>query len=91
VVPPEQRAIVPDSVVVRTEDGRLLVKSAAVLHVLSRIGGAWRIAAAGMALAPTGLSDFFYDRIARMRKKLFAAPPDTCPVLPPELRSRFRA
>lgn len=89
-VPAERRAGLPDSVVVLTDDGQLLVKSAAVRHVLARLGGTWRVLAALGAILPTGLLDFFYDRIARIRKKLFATPADVCPMVPPGLRSRFR-
>ena len=32
----------PDSVVVRTADGRTLVRSAAVIHIGERLGGTWR-------------------------------------------------
>jgi len=90
-VPPEQRGGIPDSVVVFAADGRLLIRSAAVLHVLAQLGGIWRAAAVVMSVLPAGLRDFFYDQIARIRKKLFASPPDVCPILPPELRKRFRA
>lgn len=89
-VPPAQQAGLPDSVVVQTEDNRLLVKSAAVCHVLGRMGGVWRALAHAGGVFPATFLDFFYDRIARIRKKLFAAPLDVCPIVPPELRSRFR-
>ena len=86
----ERRAGLPDSVVLLTDDGRLLVKSAAVRHVLAGLGGMWRVLAAIGAIIPASLLDFFYDRVARIRKKLFATPADVCPMVPPELRSRFR-
>jgi len=38
-VPPAARAGLPDSIVALTPDGTLLVRSAAVLHVLERVGG----------------------------------------------------
>jgi len=89
-VPPPQRVGLPDSVVVLDAQGRLLLKSSAVLYVMRRLGGIWRGASAVMGVLPASLRDFFYDRIARIRKKLFAPPPEVCPVLPPELRARFR-
>lgn len=80
----------PDSLVLRTADGRTLVRSDAVLHVAERMGGGWRIVARGAGLLPRWLLDIGYDGVARIRKRLFAPPPGACPILPAELRSRFR-
>lgn len=89
LVAPEQRAGIPDSVVVRTQAGELLVRSAGVLHVLRRLGGMWRALAGLSSIFPAGFRDVIYDFIARTRKKIFATPTDVCPIVPPELRSRF--
>jgi hypothetical protein len=35
------------------------------------------------------LGDAAYDLVARLRHRLFALPPDACPVTPPHLRARF--
>ena len=43
VVPEAARAGFPDSTAVQTADGRLLVRSAATLHVLGALGGGWRV------------------------------------------------
>jgi predicted DCC family thiol-disulfide oxidoreductase YuxK len=83
------RMDLPDSIVIRTADGRTLVRSAAVIHIGERLGGGWRVLARiGMAL-PHWLLDAGYDGIARIRYRLFARPKDACPMLPPELRTRF--
>jgi predicted DCC family thiol-disulfide oxidoreductase YuxK len=88
-VSPEQQRNLPDSVAVLTSDGRLLSKSRAVLHILSRLGGVWRVFSfVGMAL-PQRLLDAGYDFIARIRHKLFTRPADACPLLPAPLRGRF--
>ena len=63
-VPPPERNGLPDSVVVRTADGRLLVRSAAALHVMNRVGGPWRALAAALRLVPRPLRDWGYDRVA---------------------------
>ena len=42
----EKRAGLPDSVVVLTNEGAVLVRSDAFLHVLRRLGGGWRALAA---------------------------------------------
>ena len=88
-VPPDERAGLPDSVVVETADGRLLTRSCAVLDIAQRLGGLWRAAATIAAMLPSGLLDSAYDFIAGVRRRVFAAPADACPLLPPELRERF--
>jgi predicted DCC family thiol-disulfide oxidoreductase YuxK len=88
-VPEAARRALPDSLVVRTGDGRLLVRSAAVLHVLRRTGGAWGALAALVGIVPPALADWGYDRIASVRKRWFARPAELCPLVPPELARRF--
>ena len=79
----------PDSFIVVTRDGRLLARSEAVLHVGAQLGGVWRVLAAAVRLVPRPIRDFLYDRIAAVRKRLFRAPAEACPVMPAELRRRF--
>lgn len=88
---PADRDRLPDSVVLRTADGRTLVRSGAVLHLGERLGGIWRFLARAAGLLPRWLLDFGYDQVAAVRKRLFAPPDGVCPVLPPELRGRFLA
>jgi predicted DCC family thiol-disulfide oxidoreductase YuxK len=83
------RAALPDSLVVRTEDGRLLARSEAVIHLLKRLGGLWRVAGALGAVVPRPVRDWTYDGVARIRHRLFAKPAEVCPVTPRELRARF--
>jgi predicted DCC family thiol-disulfide oxidoreductase YuxK len=86
---PSARSRLPDSIVIRTADGRTLTRWPAVLHIGQRAGGLpARLANAGWLL-PGWLGDLAYDAIARIRKQLFATPSDTCPVAPVELRRRF--
>lgn len=89
LVPEALRAGLPDSIVVLTPDGTLLARSAAVIHILERIGGPWRLPGRLLALVPQGIRDLGYDGIARMRHRLFRRPTDACPVTPPDLRARF--
>jgi predicted DCC family thiol-disulfide oxidoreductase YuxK len=88
-VPAPVRETLPDSVAVLAADGRLLVRSSAVLYVLQRLGGFWGVPAALGRLVPVPLRDRLYDAAARLRRRLFAAPPETCPLVPPPLRGRF--
>ncbi|MGA9524801.1 MAG: DCC1-like thiol-disulfide oxidoreductase family protein [Myxococcaceae bacterium] len=87
----EQRASLPDSLVVRTSDGTLLTRSDAVLHLMKRLGGIWRLLAILGNAIPRGLRDRIYDGIAAVRQRLFAKPRDACPVVPKTLRVRFDA
>lgn len=88
-VPDAERRELPDSLAVRTGDGRLLVRSAAVKHVLRRSGGAWGALAAMLGIVPSGIADWGYDQVARVRKRWFARPRELCPLVPPELARRF--
>jgi predicted DCC family thiol-disulfide oxidoreductase YuxK len=89
LVPEALRAGLPDSIVVLTADGTLLARSAAVIHILERIGGPWRLTGRVLALMPQGVRNLGYEGVARVRYKLFGRPTDACPVTPPELRARF--
>ncbi|MBI5365176.1 MAG: DUF393 domain-containing protein [Planctomycetes bacterium] len=83
------RATLPDSVVVVAADGRVLARSAAVVHVLQRLGGLWRVLGTLLALVPRPWRDHGYDALARTRKRLFAAPKELCPLGPKHVTDRF--
>lgn len=89
LVAAERRAGLPDSVVVLTDDGGLLVRSDAFLHILRRLGGRWAASAAVLGVIPRGLRDFVYDFVARVRYRVFGRRDEVCPILPAELRARF--
>jgi predicted DCC family thiol-disulfide oxidoreductase YuxK len=89
LVPWDRRAGLPDSVVILTRDGALLVRSDAFLHIFRELGGAWKFLAAVLAVIPRRLRDAVYDFIARIRYRVFGRPQDLCPILPPHLRARF--
>jgi len=89
LVPAGQRAQLPDSVVVLTQEGSLLVRSDAFIHIFRRLGGGWRILANVLAIVPRPLRDLAYDFIARIRYRLFGRHDELCPIGPPELRARF--
>jgi predicted DCC family thiol-disulfide oxidoreductase YuxK len=79
----------PDSVVLKTADGRFLVKSGAVLQALDRIGGGWRPAVRALWNVPAPIRDAVYDLVAFLRRRLLSPPADACPVIPEALRRRF--
>jgi predicted DCC family thiol-disulfide oxidoreductase YuxK len=88
-VPAEQRAGLPDSIVLLAGDGRLLTRSDAFLHIFRRLDGGWEALAGALAVIPRPVRDFFYDFIARIRFRVFGRRDDLCPILPPDLRARF--
>jgi predicted DCC family thiol-disulfide oxidoreductase YuxK len=78
-----------DSLVLSLPDGSLLVRAAAVLEIGKILGGAWRAVAVAASVIPLRLLDAGYDGIARIRHRIFATPPDACPILSTQLRDRF--
>ena len=84
-----QRTELPDSLVVLADDGRLLIRSDATVHILRRLGNPWRTVGSLIALVPRVVRDGLYDFIARIRHRLFSAPEAACPVPSPGARARF--
>lgn len=85
----ERRGSLPDSVVLQQSDGRLKVRSAAILGILSGMGGLWRVVSVLSGCIPRPLRDAAYNGIAAIRYRLFERPAAACPILPPHLRGRF--
>ena len=85
----ERTAALPPSILVLTREGRILSRSSAVLHILERLGGVWRVMAAVGRIVPVGIRDVGYRLIAHVRHGLLPAPASSCPVVAPELRTRF--
>ncbi|MHC4955716.1 MAG: DCC1-like thiol-disulfide oxidoreductase family protein [Planctomycetota bacterium] len=85
----EAKGTVPDSIVLRTADGQLLIRSRAVLRLAARLGGYWRLLGALFRVVPRPIADYAYDRVAAIRHRLFAKPSDLCPILPPRMRERM--
>ena len=81
----------PDSVIVRTPDGAHFIRSDAAVHLLVRLGGLWRIAGTVFGWVPRRVRDGGYDVVARVRYRIFGRTKDACPLIPPDLRSRFGA
>jgi predicted DCC family thiol-disulfide oxidoreductase YuxK len=88
-VPVDRRTGLPDSMVVQTRDGSLLMRSDAWVHILRRLGGGWKVIAALVAVIPRPLRDECYEFVARIRYGVFGRRGDLCPILSPGLRSRF--
>jgi predicted DCC family thiol-disulfide oxidoreductase YuxK len=89
LVPEAARADLPDSLVVRSAEGRVLVLSEGTLHCLRRLGGGWRGLAALLGLVPRAWRDAAYAAFARNRRRWFGRPREACPVPSGALRARF--
>jgi predicted DCC family thiol-disulfide oxidoreductase YuxK len=83
LVPDGLSAHLPDSLVVLTPSGKLLLESDAVLHLLSRMGPGWRWLGAALALVPVRWRDAAYRGVARRRRRGAA-----CPWAPPADQDR---
>lgn len=88
-LPLEARGSLPDSLVVLTAEGGLLTRSAAVRHLLRRIGGGWGLLARAAGLLPLAWADGLYDAVARRRGRWFPPPVEGCPLPPGDQRARF--
>ncbi len=83
------RRTLPESLVVRSRTGAVLVRADAVLYVLSRLGGWWRVWAVVGGMLPRALRDGVYDAVARVRYRVFGRTDGMCPLVPAEQRARF--
>jgi predicted DCC family thiol-disulfide oxidoreductase YuxK len=89
LVPVAERSGLPDSIVILAADGSLRARSDAVVRILERLGGGWKVVGSLLAAVPRGLRDAVYDFMARIRYRVFGKREDLCPIVPPEMRKRF--
>ena len=85
----EVRAVLPDSLVVKTPDGRVLVRTAGVVRVLHGLGGGWSVLGSLLWLVPRPLRDLGYILVARVRKRIFPLGAGACPWRTAAQRARF--
>lgn len=88
-VPESLRTALPDSLIFRTEDGALHVRSDAVIRVMRNLGGLWSGAALLLRLVPRPLRDAAYDVVGALRYRVFGRAPEACPLVTPQLRKRM--
>lgn len=77
------------TVVLRHRDGRLAVRSGAILGALMMIGGGWSRLARGVEWIPSPLRDLVYRFISMGRYRVFGKTKQSCPMVPKELRARL--
>lgn len=63
----------PDSVIVR-DAKRIYTRSRAVVHILWRLGGWWKVIALLLYAVPAVIRDAAYDYVARHRHRLMGPP-----------------
>ena len=88
-VPEALREGLPDSLVVQTSSGELLLRSSAAIYIMNRLGRGWKWVARTMSLVPRRLADVVYDLVARNRFRFFARPETNCPIIPERLKRCF--
>lgn len=78
----------PDSVVLMTKEGIILVKSDAVARVLLGLAMPWPMLGTTMKIVPAALRNWAYDFVALRRTRFFGRF-DNCPLPKPEWKNRF--
>ena len=86
LLPKEDTANV-DTVVFH-EEGRLYRRSSAIVMLLSRIGGGWKVLSWLLWVVPKPLRDLGYRLVARYRYRIFGQK-DTCRLPSAEEQERF--
>jgi predicted DCC family thiol-disulfide oxidoreductase YuxK len=79
------QARLPDSIVVRTETGAVLIKGLAVAYILRSSPWPWRPLGWLLATIPTPLVNIGYDLVAGRRHRIAA---ETCEIPTPAFRKR---
>jgi predicted DCC family thiol-disulfide oxidoreductase YuxK len=80
------RRSLPDTIVVVTSAGDVLIRSTAARYVLKTVGGIWSAVGAALAVVPKPLADAGYNLFARHRHR-FAR--EACELPSPALRKRL--
>jgi predicted DCC family thiol-disulfide oxidoreductase YuxK len=88
-LPENVRKNMPDSIVLMLDDNSFLTRSAAVIYLLNRLGGMWRVSGILLSLVPLSIRDWGYDLVGRVRLKLFLNPAESCPLVSLDLQKRF--
>ncbi|MCZ6671390.1 MAG: DCC1-like thiol-disulfide oxidoreductase family protein [Verrucomicrobia bacterium] len=79
----------PDSLVLITEEKKILTLSDAAVYTMRTLSPGWRRVGGFIGVFPRPIRDFGYRCVAAVRKKIFKKPDGACPLVPPELGKRF--
>lgn len=86
-IPENIRKILPDSIIVLSPKLDLYFKTEAVCYILKELSGRYLLASFILNIFPLGFANFFYDLIAKNRKRIFKK--NTCEILTPEFSRRI--
>jgi predicted DCC family thiol-disulfide oxidoreductase YuxK len=89
IVPEKEQSSSTNSLMVTVSDGRVLRRSAAVLHILRRLGGVWKLFAGLGTMIPLGVRDYIYDGITRIGYRFSSFPEATAALLPEKVNARL--
>ncbi|MDZ4785527.1 MAG: DUF393 domain-containing protein [bacterium] len=70
-------------------DDKLLTKGTAIIYIMERLGGFWRILGILLKISPRIIIDMGYTIISKARYSLFERTQKSCPNLPHYLHDRF--
>ncbi len=84
-----ERADLPDSIVLMSDDG-LLLEADATIRILKMLGGLWLLLALLMSIFPARMRTMGYHFVGDRRYRIFGRTATACPIVPPHLRSRFK-
>jgi predicted DCC family thiol-disulfide oxidoreductase YuxK len=87
-VPEDVRNGLPDSLILRTDDGTLHIRSDAVILVMMAFGGIWAALAWVLHVVPRPRRDAAYNLVAALRYRMFGRTQDACPMVTPDLHRR---
>ncbi len=88
-LPPEKRAQLPDSILVKSTDGSMLERSDAIIAIGTTLGGGLGLGAMLLRLIPRRVRDSGYDLVAKLRYRMFGRTAESCALIPKECRSRI--
>ena len=89
IVPAHIRGEFPDSLVVLSEDGEILLRSEAVIFIGKQLGGLPKVCAVAISFIPLFLRDSVYRAIAATRHRLFGKTAEQCSIIPASYRQRI--
>ena len=73
--------------IVLVEEGKIYVRSRAVIRIASHLNGAWKLSAI-LYIFPSFLSDAVYNLVSKYRYKIFGKR-ESCMIPTADLKSRF--
>ncbi|MCB1120512.1 MAG: DUF393 domain-containing protein [Verrucomicrobiae bacterium] len=85
----EERKQFPDSLILVTGEGEVLLLSDAAVFAMKTLSPGWRRLGSVIGVFPKPIRDLGYRFVAAVRRSIFRKPEGVCPMLPPELRGRF--